>query len=134
MRPELPGPGHSDGHARRRLRRRKVVLAERPGAQRIPRVIGEREEIPGGEGLVRWLIGKQLRAAIPLALGTALVVGALPALFALVPALSRIRLLGISVPWLVLGALMYPFLIGVGIWHNRMAERNEKDFIDSLDE
>lgn len=119
---------------RKRLRRKKVVLAERPGAQRIPRVVGEQEEIPGGEGLVRWLIGKQLRVAIPLAVGTAVVLVALPALFTYVPSIAAARVFGVSVPWLILGALVYPALVGVGIWHNKLAERNEKDFIDSLDD
>lgn len=116
------------------MRRKKVILSERPGAQRIVRVIGEQEEIPGGEGLVRWLIGKQLRVALPLAAGTSVLLGALPALFYFVPALSAVRVFGLSLPWLVLGALVYPLLVGVGIWHNKLAERNEKDFIDSLDD
>lgn len=132
--PGLDAPDTQPSIPRRRPRRKKVILAERPGAQRIVRVIGEQEEIPGGEGLVRWLIGKQLRVAIPLALGTAVVLGALPALFYFIPSLSTVHVLGFSLPWLVLGGLVYPLLVGVGMWHNKMAERNEQDFIDSLDD
>lgn len=130
----LDSPDTQPSIPRRRPRRKKVILAERPGAQRIVRVIGEQEEIPGGEGLVRWLIGKQLRVAVPLAIGTAAILGALPALFYFVPALSTVHVLGLSLPWLVLGGLVYPLLVGVGIWHNTMADRNEQDFIDSLDD
>ena len=57
----------------------------------------------------------------------------LPVLFYLVPGFSRASLLGIPVAWLILGVLPFPFLFGVGIWYNRLAERNERAFVDMIE-
>ena len=40
------------------------------------------------------------------------------------------RLFGIPLPWLVLGLLVYPLLIGLGWYTVRSAERTERDFLD----
>jgi hypothetical protein len=40
------------------------------------------------------------------------------------------RVLGIPVPWLVLGLLVYPLLIALGWYTVRSAERTERDFLD----
>ena len=50
-------------------------------------------------------------------------------LFAVAPAVGEVKLLGVNLPWLLLGVLSFPFLFGVGLAYVRWAERNEQDFI-----
>ena len=56
----------------------------------------------------------------------------MPLLFLLIPALGRFEILGIRLPWLLLGGLVYPFLWAIGWWHTRTAERVEKNFADHV--
>ena len=48
------------------------------------------------------------------------------------PELGTIAILGLRLPWLVLGILVYPFLCGLGWWFTRTAERVEQDFADHI--
>jgi hypothetical protein len=77
-------------------------------------------------------LGSLLRAQLGLAfrvLGVlAATVGSLPLLFHLVPRLEGVHLGGLPLAWLLLGVLVYPWLIVLGIWFVRRAERNERDF------
>ncbi len=56
--------------------------------------------------------------------------GLLPLVFALVPSTRRVHVLGLPLPWLVLGILVYPSLVLVGRFYVRAAERNERDFVE----
>jgi len=85
-----------------------------------------------GELLRRNLIGSQLSVALRFALIAALALGVLPLLFALFPAIGQVEVLGLRLPWLLLGVLVYPFLIGLGWWHTRTAERVEHNFADHV--
>jgi len=38
--------------------------------------------------------------------------------------------LGLPVPWLLLGVVVYPALLGLGWVYVRRAERNERDFAE----
>jgi hypothetical protein len=59
--------------------------------------------------------------------------GGLPLLFAIEPALRTLRVLGLPLPWVLLGVLVYPTVIG-GAWiYTRMAERNERDFAELVE-
>lgn len=82
-------------------------------------------------------IGSLIRSQLRLALGTvvvlALSVGLLPLLFRLVPASRRLHLLGIPLPWLLLGGVVYPFLIALAWFYVRRAEHNEQAFRDLVD-
>ena len=49
------------------------------------------------------------------------------------PALGRVTVLGVPLPWLLLGALAYPFLVAVGWRYVRGAERNERDFAELVE-
>ncbi len=83
---------------------------------------------------MRSLMGEQLRLALRI-LGTLmLVVGTLPLLFHFVPGLTGIRVLGIPLPWVLLGFAVYPFLLALGWWYVRSAEANERDFTDLVEE
>jgi hypothetical protein len=73
------------------------------------------------------------RAQLALALRLALVVvtglGALPLLFVAAPTVTTAKVLGVNLPWVLLGVLSFPFLVSVGWAYVRWAERNEQDFI-----
>jgi hypothetical protein len=96
-----------------------------------------RREIEEQTGIGDVLVGGLIRAQLGLAVRLALLVGggfgALPLLFALAPSIAARRLLGVPLPWLLLGVLPYPLLIGVAILYVRLAERNEQDFADLVD-
>jgi hypothetical protein len=114
-------------------RRVRVVLAgpRRVRTEPARREIEEQTQV--GDVLVSGLIRAQLGLAVRLALLVALVFGSLPLLFALVPAAARFRVLGLDLPWLLLGVLSYPLLVGVALVYVRLADRNEQDFIELVD-
>lgn len=116
-------------------RRVRVVLAERKRARRVVRTLAEVEEQTGvGEMLVRQLIKAQLAASVWLALFVVVTIGALPLVFLYVPALGDVSLLGLRVPWIVLGFAVYPFMLGVGWLYLRLADRNEQNFINVVED
>ncbi|HVH23353.1 MAG TPA: hypothetical protein VNA11_12940, partial [Pseudonocardia sp.] len=114
-------------------RRVRVVLAERKGVARPVRTVVDIQEGTGvGELLRSNLIGSQLAVALRFAIGAGLTLGLLPLLFAMFPELGLIDILGLRLPWLLLGFLVYPFLLGLGWWHTRTAERVEQEFADHV--
>jgi hypothetical protein len=110
--------------------RTRVVLSEvagrRPAADRARADLAE--QTPVGEALVRGLVRAQLALALRLSLVVAAGLGALPLLFAVAPAVGRVTVLGVKLPWLLLGVLSFPFLGAVGWAYVHWAERNEQDF------
>lgn len=117
-----------DGEAK--LPRTRVVLGEaaarRPPAD--PAKADLAEQTPVGEALVKGLVRAQLALALRLSLVVVAGLGALPLLFAVAPAVGKTKALGVNLPWLLLGVLSFPFLVGVGWAYVRWAERNEQDF------
>jgi hypothetical protein len=80
------------------------------------------------------LLGEQLRLALRI-LGTLfLTVGSLPLLFHLFPGLGDVRVSGVPLAWLLLGVLVYPYLLLLGWRYVRRAEANERDFAVLLEE
>jgi hypothetical protein len=114
-------------------KRVRVVLSERKGVARPVRtVVDIQENTDVGELLRSNLIGSQLNVALRFAAGAGLTLGLLPVLFWLFPGIGRMELLGIRVPWLLLGVLVYPYLVVMGYWHTRAAERVEQNFADHV--
>ena len=108
-----------------------------PGPTASWRAIGERDvsqQTDVGVLLVRSLMRAQLRLAVRMTALMAFLLGGLPVLFATAPSVSRVRVLGLPLPWLVLGILVYPMFLLVGALYVRLAERNEHDFLDVLAE
>jgi hypothetical protein len=114
-------------------RRVRVVLAGHARADPLPARREVEEQTQVGDVLVRGLIRAQLGLALRLAAVVAVTFGSLPVLFAVLPGLGRFRLLGLELPWLLLGVLAYPVLITVAVLYVRLAERNEQDFVDLVD-
>ncbi|MET8848337.1 hypothetical protein [Amycolatopsis sp. NPDC004625] len=131
--PENEPPPKPEHHAK--PKRERVILNDpRRGAGTLRARVELEEQTSWGKLLVRdHLVKVQLRTALLLALLVVVVFGSLPVLFYAVPGFSRASFLGIPVAWLILGVLPFPFLFGVGIWYNRLAERNERAFVDMIE-
>ncbi|MFI5583512.1 hypothetical protein ACIA5G_00635 [Amycolatopsis sp. NPDC051758] len=126
-------PAKPEHHAR--PKRERVILNDpRRGAGTLRARVELEEQTSWGKLLVKdHLVKVQLRTAMLLSLLVVGVFGSLPVLFYLLPGFSRLSVVGIPVAWLILGVLPFPFLFGVGIWYNRLAERNERAFVDMIE-
>ncbi|MCC8247516.1 hypothetical protein [Saccharothrix luteola] len=135
--PDQPQPAERDAWlsvSARKNRRRRVVLADPRGRGRVLRTIIELEEQTSvGEKLIRDLIRTQLRTGLALGGGTLLLLALLPLVFYLLPWLGEVELVGVRLPWLMLGLAPFPLCYGVGYAYRRLAERHEHDFVSSVD-
>jgi hypothetical protein len=117
--------------------RRVPVTSPRTRAPRtvrhwpVTRDLDEQTEL--GAVYVRSLMRAQLRLALLTSLIMVVALGGLPAVFTVVPGLSRSRLLGVPLPWLVLALCVQPVWIVTAAWHVRQAERTERDFTDVVE-
>jgi predicted membrane channel-forming protein YqfA (hemolysin III family) len=108
------------------------VTHPRTGATRRAPVRPAVREIDEQTQLGEVYMASLIRSQRRLALGVVVLVGVLLVGTALLGAAAqrfdRLRLLGIPLPWLLLGVLVYPLLIGLGWYTVRHAERNERAF------
>ena len=116
-----------------RPQRRRVVLAHRRGARMVRTRVEVQEQTQVGDALVRGLMRAQLGLALRLAAVVVGLIGAIPLLNALFPELGSITLFGVRMNWLVLSALVYPLLYGIGWFYVRLAEQAERDFVGVVD-
>ena len=115
-------------------KRERIVLAKRRNSRRVVRTLAELEDQTSvGEVLVRQLVRVQLMLSVRLMLLTVVVLGAIPVVFLLVPSLGTTTILGLRLPWLLLGLAVYPFFVAVAWTYNRGAERNEQDFAEMVE-
>ena len=92
-----------------------------------------REQTEVGDALLRSLIRAQLTLALRVFGVFGCLLLGLPALFATYPGLTGFRLFGLPLPWLILGAAVYPLLVLMALLYVRQAERNERDFVDLIE-
>jgi hypothetical protein len=85
-----------------------------------------------GEIYLQSLMPAQLRLAGYGVLLLAASLGLLPVLFRVLP-VDHVHLLGVPLPWLVLGVAVYPWLLVLAWWYVRRAEHNEADFVDLVE-
>ncbi|MCX5045784.1 hypothetical protein OG921_21695 [Aldersonia sp. NBC_00410] len=114
--------------------RRRVVLSERRGARMVRTRVEVQEQTAVGEALIRGLMRAQLGLAIRVVVVIVLLVGSIPLLCFTFPAFGAASVWGVRLPWLFLGALVYPLLYVVGKVYVRLAERNEQEFTDVLED
>jgi hypothetical protein len=115
-------------------KRERIVLAKRRNSRRVVRTLAELEDQTSvGEVLVRQLVRVQLMLSVRLMLLTVVILGAIPVVFLLVPSLGTTTILGLRLPWLLLGLTVYPFFVAVAWTYNRGAERNEQDFAEMVE-
>ncbi|WP_020668956.1 hypothetical protein [Amycolatopsis nigrescens] len=115
-------------------RRQRVVLADprQPTSSLRARVELE-EQTSWGELLIKDLVKAQLRTGLWLSLLTVAALGGLPAAFYFSPTFAGLTVVGVPLPWVLLGVLPFPVLFGIGLWYNRLAERHERDFVDMIE-
>ncbi|OLL81150.1 hypothetical protein Ae168Ps1_3556 [Pseudonocardia sp. Ae168_Ps1] len=111
----------------------RIVLSERRSTAHSSRGLSDVQD-PGAVGtlLRNSLVRTQLLLTLRVSLVALFGIGMLPALFMAVPALGGISVLGIRLPWLLLGVLVYPFLLGLGWWYVRSAETAEQEFAEDV--
>lgn len=112
--------------------RRVRVVSPRSRAARAATARPVRREIDEqtlvGDVYMRSLVRLQLRLAIGVCLIFAVLLGGLPLMLTLEPELADVHVLGLPLPWLLLGVVVYPVLIAAAWLYVRQAERNERDF------
>jgi hypothetical protein len=79
---------------------------------------------------LRTLMRTQLRAGLLVCAGLVCTLGALPLVFALAPSVDKVRLFGLDLPWVLLGAAVYPVLPLVAWWYVRRVERAEREYAE----
>jgi hypothetical protein len=99
-------------------------VATRPASREID------EQTGLGELYMRTLIRSQRRLALLVCATVTVLLGGCALLGAYVPRLDTVRIAGVALPWVVLGVLIYPVMIGIGMYTVRQAERNESAFIE----
>jgi hypothetical protein len=109
----------------------RTTAVRRPPGRLALRALDEQDVV--GELLVRSLVRAQLFLALRMLTVLGVLLGGLPLLFALAPATREVQVLGLPLPWLVLGVLVHPALVLGGVVYLRLAERNERDFVDHVE-
>ncbi|ALE79815.1 hypothetical protein DMP15_02295 [Pseudonocardia sp. UM4_GMWB1] len=109
------------------------MLSERRSTAQSSRGLSDVQD-PGAVGtlLRNSLVRTQLLLALRVSVVALIGLGVLPALFIAVPVIGQVEVLGIRLPWLLLGVLVYPFLLGLGWWYVSSAEAAEQDFADDV--
>lgn len=121
------------------LAAKRVAVRNPRGRATLPTAPGERalaelkEQTEVGEVLLRSLTRAQLMLAVRIFAVFGFFLLGLPALFATHEGLADSRVLGLPLPWLVLGAAVYPLLVLLGFLYVRQAERNERDFVEFIE-
>jgi hypothetical protein len=98
------------------------VVSVRPATREID------EQTQLGEVYMSSLIRSQRRLAVTVCILIAVLLVGVAMLGAVAPGFGALRLLGVPLPWLVLGVLVYPVLIGLAAYLVRQSERNERAF------
>ena len=114
--------------------RERVVLSERRGARMVRTRVEVQEQTAVGEALTRGLIRAQLGLAVRMVLVILVLLGSIPLLLFMFPSLADVSVWSIRLPWLILGVLVYPLLYAVGKLYVRLAERNEQEFSDLVED
>jgi hypothetical protein len=116
--------------------RRVRVTSPRSSAGR-PRRVKITSEIDAqtrlGDIYMTSLLRAQLRLASVVIVTVGVLVTGLPFLFWLFPGVTALHVLGMPLPWVLLGFAVYPFFVLVGWLYVRAAERNERDFTDVVE-
>jgi len=110
--------------------RGRATRSTTPGERALAEL---KEQTEVGEVLLRSLTRAQLMLAVRVFAVFGFFLLGLPALFATHPGLVDFRVLGLPLPWLVLGGAVYPLLVLLGLLYVRQAERNERDFVEFIE-
>ncbi len=123
-----------ESRTRREARRVRVSAPPRPSSGPVVAVRELAESTPVGEFYLRSLMRSQLNLALAILTVFVVFLAGIPLLFALVPSFAKVKLLTVPIIWLILGVSVPPFLLALGGIYNRLAERNEAEFVDLVTE
>jgi hypothetical protein len=115
---------------------RKIVEWQHDQAQLQHDVIGigdVQSDTVYGRLLVRSLTRAQLGLSLMCLAAAVAVIGSFPVIMALLPSARRVRVDGLPLTLVVLGAGIFPVLLAVGWFYNRQASQLEARFIDLVD-
>ena len=118
----------SDPSRRVRVTHPRTDAARRAPARSFSREIEEQTRV--GEVYTLALVRTQRRLAVAVCATVGLILGGTALLGAWWPAFARLHVVGIPLPWLVLGLGVYPVLFVLGRFAVRQSERNEQAFIE----
>lgn len=85
-----------------------------------------------GEVYITSLVRSQFRLSLAVVVVSLGLLALLPLVFHLLPGSTEVEVLGIGLPWILLGAVVYPVLVVTAWFYVRNAERVERDFVDLL--
>jgi hypothetical protein len=125
----IPPPDHGP-------QARKIVEWQHDQAQLQHDVIGigdVQSDTVYGRLLVRSLTRAQLGLSLMCLAAAVAVIGSFPVIMALLPSARRVRVDGLPLTLVVLGAGIFPVLLAVGWFYNRQASQLEARFIDLVD-
>jgi small-conductance mechanosensitive channel len=126
--PDGPRRALPDTARRVRVTSPRTSAARRTAGHTGTREIDEQTRV--GEVYMSSLIQSQLRLALVVIAGTAVILGSLPLLFFLVPVTRTLGVFGIPLPWLLLGVVVYPVVYVAARIYVRNAERIEAEFTE----
>jgi uncharacterized membrane protein (DUF485 family) len=113
---------------RERITHPRTAAVRRKPARPASHEIDEQTQV--GAVFMDSLIRSQRRLAIIVCFTIAVLLFGTALLGAFAPRFARLRLLGMPLPWVVLGVLVYPALIALAAYTVRHAERNERAFTE----
>jgi nucleoside permease NupC len=91
------------------------------------------EQTQVGDAFVRGLVRAQLGLALRLGAVVVAAVAAVPLLIGLFPSVAAVTVFGIRLNWVLLAAVVYPVMYGIGRLYVRLAEQSERDFVRVVD-
>jgi uncharacterized BrkB/YihY/UPF0761 family membrane protein len=98
----------------------------------IVREIDEQSEV--GALYMRSLMRTQLRLGVLVVFLVCGPLAALPVLFTVLPLTKTVLVLGLPLPWLVLGIAVYPVVVLVACYYVWRVERTEREFADLVEQ
>jgi len=111
-----------------RITHPRTEAARRAPARAPSREIDEQTEL--GEIYMRSLIRSQRRLALAVCGAIGVVLAGIALAGAAFPRFGGSRLLGLPLPWVLLGVLVYPVLIALAAYAVHQSEHNERAFTD----
>jgi hypothetical protein len=109
----------------------RTAAARTASRRGLRRDVSDQTEL--GVTMLRSLRRTQLRLAVLVVLGVAVVVVGIPLVFLAFPAVGQGRVGGLAIGWIILGVLVFPAICGAAWAYVRRAERNEAAFVDLVE-
>jgi hypothetical protein len=113
------------------------VSSSRRGAARarsLPVSSDLDEQTELGDVYLDGLMREQLRLSLSVLAVTVVFLATLPVVLTLVPSTRTVSVLGVGLPWVVLGVVVYPTAWVLARWYTRQAERIESDFTEVVED